>query len=74
MTFFNIMIQIVAIAHFMSCLFFYVGMEEVRAGNYSWLNEENLLGKSFRTRYTVAMYWAFTTMSAVGYGEITPQS
>jgi len=37
-----------------------------------WLKDANLLEKNFTTQYITTMYWAFTTMSAVGYGDIHP--
>ena len=36
-TFFNLTIKIVVIAHYMGCFFFYYGMDELRATNSGWL-------------------------------------
>jgi hypothetical protein len=71
-TFFNIVVKIIVIAHYMGCAFFYIGMDELRNNNNGWLVANDLLDVPFRTKYITSMYWAFTTMIAVGYGDITP--
>lgn len=73
-TFFNITIKIIIMAHYMSCLFFYVGMDEVRANMDGWIVKFNIDKMSLEDRYITSMYWAFTTMSGVGYGDLTPQT
>ena len=37
-----------------------------------WLYQQQLLDEPFVNQYITSIYWAFTTMAAVGYGEITP--
>lgn len=71
-TFFNITVKIIVIAHYMGCAFFYIGMDELRKHNKGWLIAHDLVDEEFMTRYITSMYWAFTTMIAVGYGDITP--
>ena len=41
-TFLNITVKVIVIAHYMSCLFFYVGMDEIRAGRESWIMVEEV--------------------------------
>ena len=71
-TFLNITLKIIVIAHYMGCFFFYIGMEEYREMDTGWLKAQDLVDKPFSSRYISSMYWAFTTMSAVGYGDIVP--
>lgn len=71
-TFVNITTKIVIIAHYMGCFFYYFGMDDLRANNKGWLVEKQLIDEDFPTKYITSLYWAFTTMSAVGYGEIVP--
>jgi hypothetical protein len=71
-TFFNITMKIIIIAHYMGCFFFYFGMDDLRTNNRGWLIDEALIDEDFTTKYITSLYWAFTTMSAVGYGEIVP--
>ena len=71
-TFFNITMKIIIIAHYMGCFFFYFGMDDLRTNNRGWLIDEALIDEDFTTQYITSLYWAFTTMSAVGYGEIVP--
>ena len=73
-TFFQLTIGILIICHYIACAFFYFGLDEHRTNPnvIGWLENENLLDKDFVTQYITTMYWAFTTMSAVGYGDIHP--
>ena len=71
-TFLNITVQIMVVAHYIGCFMFAWGMEEFRGGNTGWVKENSLLDETTWTKYITSIYWAFTTMSAVGYGDIVP--
>lgn len=74
-TFSNITIMICVIAHYMGCFFFYFGVEEYKNDpekKKGWLVADDMVDKDFAVRYVTSVYWAFTTMAAVGYGEISP--
>lgn len=45
--------------HFISCL---------------WMLVENVEGLNNLDRYVKAMYWTLTTLTTIGYGDITPQT
>jgi hypothetical protein len=39
----------------------------------SWLHtQDNLLGQSNYAKYVSALYWSLSTLSTVGYGDVTP--
>ena len=42
------------------------------AGLQPWVVKECLQFENTPTRYTVALYWAMTTMATVGFGDVTP--
>ena len=42
------------------------------AGLQPWIVKECLQFENTPTRYTVALYWAMTTMATVGFGDVTP--
>ena len=42
------------------------------AGLQPWIVKECMQFESTPTRYTVALYWAMTTMATVGFGDVTP--
>ena len=71
-TFLNLTIKIIVIAHYMGCFFFYIGMDELRDSNSGWIIDKNLIDADFEEKYVTSIYWAFTTMAAVGYGDILP--
>jgi len=71
-TFLNITVQLMVVAHYLGCFMFAWGMEEFRGGNTGWVKENSLLDETTWTKYITSVYWAFTTMSAVGYGDIVP--
>lgn len=71
-TFLNITVKIIVVAHYMSCAVFYIGLEEIRSEGRGWIFSKKMQDEDLTTQYITSLYWAFTTMAAVGYGDITP--
>ncbi len=71
MRMFKLVIVIILITHWVACIWFMIGSWESTTGN-SWLNSKPLESASRRTQYINSLYWAITTLTTVGYGDITP--
>ncbi|OQR86191.1 Voltage-gated Ion Channel (VIC) Superfamily [Achlya hypogyna] len=71
---FRYCLTVVFISHWFACIFFYVSYQD---SNYSeppvntWLKEKNLLNAGIWDQYVAALYWAMTTLSTVGYGDVS---
>ena len=46
-TFFNLTVKIIVVAHYMGCFFFYIGMDEMRNLKRGWLYQQNLIDEPF---------------------------
>jgi hypothetical protein len=69
-----------AVTHLIACGFYVVGMDNYQAGLDCW--QTAYIGEAFEepspktvaTHYLISLYWAFVTVTTVGFGDILPQN
>ena len=67
----GLLFQILFISHLIACLWFFMGDE-----NNGWYSSGKLFGYKSESGdyYISSLYWAFTNLTTVGYGGITPKT
>ena len=60
-------------AHLTACLWYYIGSSGFNIES-NWLEAKTLNDKDIFFKYLVSLYWAITTISTTGYGDITAQN
>ena len=61
------------IGNLFGCLWFYTAaLTPITSADYpvTWLQMSGLGSDSFYTQWVTSMYWAFTTLTTTGYGDI----
>ena len=71
---FKLLIFILYVGHWLACTFYFVGDYEATTEPLSWVTANDLLDSSLFDKYMTSFYWAFTTMTTVGYGDLTPNT
>lgn len=69
----SLFFKTISIAHCLACCWHAIGFF-TKESEKSWLSINNFADFSWKERYLLSLYWAFTTICTVGYGDITPQN
>lgn len=70
---FSLIIKTLCMAHIIACIWHAIGYYNIEF-NASWLSIDGRKDLPIFNRYIMSLYWAFTTISTVGYGDISPQN
>jgi hypothetical protein len=70
--FLKVILVIMFIAHWIACVFYYIGSMELETEPVCWLTVAKVQDKDNFDKYVISLYWAFTTMTTVGYGDVAP--
>ena len=60
------------IAHWTACWWYFIGNQDMYNNPVTWVVAAKITDSSTFDKYVTSLYWAFTTMTTVGYGDITP--
>jgi len=64
-------VTLFTVVHIVGCLWFMLAKLE-NFGPDTWVVRSHLIDSSEDKQYIASIYWTFTTLATVGYGDITP--
>ena len=70
--FLRLLFVVFLIAHWIACLWYYVGVVEALNEHETWVTVMLAHGPTTMELYATAFYFTMSTMSTVGYGDIHP--
>ena len=73
MKFIGFFLTVIICSHVMACLFYFAAKYNEFSRD-TWVFRYGYIDDSSFDKYIASMYWTYTTLSTVGYGDITPCS
>jgi hyperpolarization activated cyclic nucleotide-gated potassium channel 2 len=70
---FGVLISILTATHIVACLWFFLARLDA-FNKDTWVYRMGFLDKDMGEMYLYSLYWAITTLTTVGYGDITAYS
>ena len=72
----GMVLRLMFMVHTLGCFWWYVGMASAASGSEeTWITRYNggsAIDGPVHEQYTFSVYWALTTVTTIGYGDITP--
>ncbi|EAR96742.2 cation channel family protein (macronuclear) [Tetrahymena thermophila SB210] len=65
---------VITVAHIAAIGWYFLGIQEQNYQQINWLDKLGISSDSYYQKYIYSLYWSITTMTTVGYGDISAQN